>query len=184
MKHTARNAGSFGIIGSNRLTKLNPKSTRNIIFGISKTKKINPKNSMNTLSEISTKIGNLEQKLTNSSTTHSSKTKLALEDYLKLDRLKKQQHTIIDNVNKIRNYEQKNKFESINTSYSTDRSVFESNLSTLENSVNNLINEIPKIGMFDSNRATKQIEYNAKREELKVYKAVKIFNENPSFFIR
>ena len=36
--------------------------------------------------------------------------------------------------------------------------------------------------MFDTKRATKQNEYNAKREELKVYKAVKIFNENPSLF--
>jgi len=50
LKHTARSAGSFGIIGSETLQKLQPKSTVNIIRGTSKNKKINPINSKNTLS--------------------------------------------------------------------------------------------------------------------------------------
>jgi hypothetical protein len=37
--------------------------------------------------------------------------------------------------------------------------------------------------MFNSNRVKLQNEYYAKREELKVYKAVKIFQENSSLFL-
>jgi len=174
LKHTARSAGSFGIIGSETLQKLQPKSTVNIILGTSKTKKVNSKNSNTTLSGISTKIENLEK-------TNSSKTKLTAEDYLKLDRLKKLKQKMIDNVNKIRNNDNI-KFDGINILYSTDSNKFKSNLSALENSVNNLIKQIPTKGMFDSNRVKLQNEYYAKREELKVYKAVKIFKENPSLF--
>jgi hypothetical protein len=164
LKKTAKRMGSYNIIGSEHLQSINVGSK-------SKSPSASPKLNLDQLHK---QIQSLEDQ----TQTIDNKRQKA-ENFLKLERLQKQKQIEINKIQKIMKIP---KYIEINNLYTNNKTNFDKNLLIYNTIINDSIRKIPTLGMFDSERARLQKQYDESKEMLKLYKVVEIVKRNPNLF--
>lgn len=177
-KKTAKFTGKhFNILGSDSLGKIKPTSMTNIIMDTG-TKTQQPQANISALErKIQNDLARKQGQGEGQGTATSKKATAA--DYLALDRALKQQAIKVAKIQKIMKTSQ---YSTIEQQYNRNKPVFNDNFSAIISDIKRLAYKIPKLGIFDPERAINQKQYNELSEMLKVYDAVKTVKLNPTLF--
>jgi len=180
LKKTAKYTGKrFDILGSDTLKKLQPTSMAKIIMDTG-TKKTQP---LLTYTNLEKQIQNnltRKQPKKNGQVTGNTEVKAKAVNYLALNRLKKQQDNKLTKIQKIRATPE---YNLIKGKYENDgTNAFNAEMNQLEKTIKKLAQEIPKLGMFDPDRAKMQKQYDTELAKFNLYDAVKTIKENPTLF--